>query len=50
MEFFFIFSNFGERLRKLGITEDSADLPFAEELPFQVEEWMPVRELFTQLL
>jgi len=35
------YSNFGERLRKLGITEDSEDFPFAEELPFQVQEWMP---------
>ena len=41
---FHIFSNFGERLRKLGITEDSEDFPFAEELPFQVQEWMPVSD------
>lgn len=33
------YSNFDERLLKVGITPDDDDLPFAEELPFKVQEY-----------
>lgn len=34
------YSNFDERLLKIGITQDDDDLPFAEEFPFKVEEYL----------
>lgn len=35
------YSNFEERLLKIGVTPNDTDLPFAEQLPFQVLETLP---------
>ena len=39
------YSNFDERLLKVGITPDDDDLPFAEELPFKVQKYHQVHWL-----